>query len=531
MSAWLGGLRCRAGDCLRWGEMREGDWFGSLPGGHPPILWRCHVPCSRSSRPVTPALIAIAGFMLVQFGIGVWVSRRIRTEDDYLVAGRRLGYPLAIFSIFATWFGAETVIGSAGVTYRDGVSLASAEPFGYGLCLILMGLVFAVPLWRRKLTTLADLFRQRYSVGVERLAAAILIPTSILWAAAQIRAFGQVLSAASALEVEVAIGLAAAITIAYTVFGGLLVDAITDMIQGALLAVGLVVVLVAAVSQLGGVGDAAAAVAASGGIQLAGHGLSPLETLEEWAIPVCGSVVATELVARVIATRSPTVARRSSVAAGGIYLALGVIPVFVGLTGPALLSDAPGHAEQLLPAVAQELLPTVFYAVFAGGLLSAILSTVDSTLLVASGLFSHNLVVPLLGRTSERRKVGIARAGVVGFGIIAYMLAVRAEGVFALVEQASALGSAGTLVAVIFGLFTRWGGARTAAATLAAGMLSYLAASYGGSTVPFLVSLGVSLGTYLIGATLAMVFPAVRLRLPSARRPAVSQTPDSERRE
>ena len=78
--------------------------------------------------------------------------------------------PLATFSIFATWFGAETIVGSAGRAYRDGVSLGSAEPFGYALCLVLMGAVFAVPLWRQKLTTLADLYRRRYSVGAERLA-------------------------------------------------------------------------------------------------------------------------------------------------------------------------------------------------------------------------------------------------------------------------------------------------------------------------------------------------------------------------
>lgn len=468
--------------------------------------------------------------MLVQFGIGVWVSRRIRTEDDYLVAGRRLGYPLAIFSIFATWFGAETVVGAAGVTFQEGVSLSSAEPFGYGLCLILMGLVFAVPLWRRKLTTLADLFRQRFSVGVERLAAVILIPTSILWAAAQIRAFGQVLSAASTLEVELAIGLAAAITIAYTMFGGLLVDAITDLIQGGILVVGLVVILVAVVLQLGGIGEAAAAVASSDAIHLAGaRGASLMETLEAWAIPVCGSVVATELVARVIATRSPVVARRSSVAAGGLYLATGMIPVFVGLTGASLLSAMPAHPEQLLPAVALELLPTFLYAVFAGGLLSAILSTVDSTLLVASGLLSHNLVVPALPDATERTKVAIARAGVAAFGILAYVLAVRAEGVFALVEQASALGSAGSLVAVVFGLFTRLGGARTAMATLAAGMLSYVAASYGGLSYPFLLSLGISLGTYLTGAGLELAVPAVRAGRPAASRPPHGVSDDDGR--
>jgi solute:Na+ symporter, SSS family len=178
-------------------------------------------------------LLAIFAYLALQLGIGLWVSRRIRTEEDYLVAGRRLGYTLATFSIFATWFGAETIVGSGGRGLREGFSLTAAEPFGYGLCLVLMGLVFAVPLWHRRLTTLADLFRDRFSVTTERCAALVLIPSSVLWAAAQIRAFGSVLSTGTAIEIEAAIGIAAGFTILYTAFGGLLADAITDVIQGA----------------------------------------------------------------------------------------------------------------------------------------------------------------------------------------------------------------------------------------------------------------------------------------------------------
>ncbi len=450
---------------------------------------------------MTPTLAAIAGYMLVQLGIGVWVSRRIKTEADYLIAGRSLGYSLATFSIFATWFGAETIVGSAGTVYREGVSFASAEPFGYGLCLVLMGLVFAAPLWRRQLTTLADLFRQRFSPVVERTAAIILIPSSILWAAAQVRAFGHVLSAASAIEVEAAIGIAAAATIAYTMIGGLMVDAITDLIQGSILVLGLVLVGIVTVVNLGGPADAVAAVQASGGLvgpSAAHPGF--WESLEAWAIPVCGSVVATELVARVIATRSPAVARRSALAAGGMYLAIGTIPVFVGLAGAGLALDL-ADAEQLLPVVAQQLLPTALYVVFSGALISAILSTVDSTLLVASGLLSHNIIVPALRDPPERLKVRIARAGVLAFGVIAYVLALRAEGVFHLVEQASAFGSAGALIVVCFGLFTGWGGSRTALATLVVGMSSYILGVVAGFAYPFLLSLGASLATYLAGAS------------------------------
>lgn len=445
-------------------------------------------------------LAAVLLYLVAQLAIGVWVSRRIASEADYLLAGRSLGPLLLTFSLFATWFGAETIVGSAGTTYDEGVSFRSAEPFGYGLCLILLGLVFAVPLWKRGLTTLADFFRQRYSVSVERVAAIVLIPSSVLWAAAQIRAFGYVLSTSSTLDVNTAIAFAAGFTMIYTVFGGLLADAITDLIQGGLLVLGLLVVLVAVILALGGIGGTVDAIS-SASIARQAPDVPLLGAMEAWAIPVFGSLLAAETVGRVIAARSAPVARSSAVAAGALYLTFGSIPVIIGLAGPVLVPSL-GDAEQLIPTVARTLLPDVLYIVFAGGLISAILSTVDSTLLIASGLLSHNLIVPMARVTSERRKVLIARGGVLLLGAGAYLLAIGAEGVFALVEQASAFGSAGALVTITVGLFTPWGGPRTAMATLLGGVLVYLAASYGGVAYPFLASLTVSIVVYGTGSVL-----------------------------
>src|SRR5688500_8483445 len=335
---------------------------------------------------MTPAFVVMLAYLGVQLGIGVWISRRIRSESDYLLAGRNLGYTLATFSIFATWFGAETMVGSAGNAYRDGVSLGNAEPFGYGLCLILAGIVFAGPLWRRRLTTLADLFRQRYSVGVERLVALILIPGSILWAAAQIRAFGYILSTSSTIPPNLAIGCAAGFTMLYTMFGGLLADATNDLIQSVVITVGLFVLLAGVVIELDQAGTLAETLGAVGPVSLLpSAGASAWAIAEEWAIPICGSVIGAELVGRIIATRTPTVARRSSITAGIIYITVGCLPLVRGLLGQSIVPTL-GETEQVIPAVAQSVLPTFFFAMFAGSVVAAILSTVDSTLLVSSGL-------------------------------------------------------------------------------------------------------------------------------------------------
>lgn len=451
---------------------------------------------------MTAPLAALTAFLVLQLGIGVWISRRIATEDDYLVAGRRLGPLLATFSIFATWFGAETVIGSAGEAFTHGVSLGSAEPFGYGLCLVLMGLFLARPLWNLGMTTLADLYRARFGVGVERLAAVLLVPASVLWAAAQIRAFGSVVALVGDVQIEAAIGIAALFVIAYTTFGGLLADAYTDVLQGIVLAVGLLLLLGATVGHVGGIGAAFASIAASDKVNLTPAAAGPWYlTLEAWAIPVIGSLTTTEVVSRVIAARSGTVARRASLTAGTLYIALGLIPIAVAVLATQFVGPLP-DTEAILPAVARELLPPFAFAVFVGGLVSAILSTVDSTLLVSAGLLTHNLIVPLGRITDERRKLWIARSGVMAFGVVAYLLALSTSGVLALVEQASALGSTGIVVTVLFGLFTRLGSPRTAAATLIVGLVSYVLGVTVGLDTPFLASLALSLLTWGLGCTL-----------------------------
>ena len=435
-------------------------------------------------------LLAILGYIAAQLALGMWVSRRIETEEDYLLAGRSLGPLLSTFSIFATWFGAETCMGAAGKAYRDGLTLASAEPFAYGLCLVLMGVVFALPLWRRKLTTLADLFRERYSPRVERWAALVMIPSSVLWAAAQIRGFAQVFAGAADIPVAAGLSIGAGVVILYTMSGGLRADVVTDLVQGLCLIAGLVALALGVVWQAGGAAEVIEK------LPLDRISLVPdaplFDVLEAWAIPLCGSVVAQELVARVLASRSPGIARRSALIGGGMYVAVGLIPVFLGLLGSRLLPGL-SDPEQVLPALAQRQLPALFHVLFAGALVSAILSTVDSTLLVAASLFSHNVLAAHFPTESERVKVRRARAAVVGFGLLAWSLALSAEGVFALVEQASAFGSAGVLVIVVFGLFSRRGGEASALLALFGGLAAYLAGTALGFAWPYLLSLAVAL--------------------------------------
>jgi Na+/proline symporter len=443
-------------------------------------------------------LIGIGAYLLVQFALGMAVSRHIATESDYVNAGRKLGVGLAAFSIFATWFGAETVVGAAGAIYSNGLAGGSADPFGYGLCLVVIGLAIAAPLWRRKYTTFGDLFRERYGRGVERLAVILMIPTSIIWAAAQIRAFGQVVSASSDLDVEVAITAAAVFVVAYTVAGGLLADVVTDFVQGVAVIVGLVLLLVA-VGQAngGGVGELVGLIDPARLGLFSFEGTSLLEFIEAWAVPICGSLLAVELLTRILGCRSAATARNATLIGAAIYLSVGSIPVVLGLAGPALV-PALDEPEQLIALLAQEHLTTFLYVLFAGALISAILSTVDSCLLAAGSLAAHNIIVPVKPKLSEREKIWCARGCVIVFGLIAYVIALYASGIYELVATASAFGSAGIFIVGLFGLFTTFGRAASAYAALVTGMVVWVVGEFVLAwPTPYLVSLASAFVAYV----------------------------------
>jgi len=442
-------------------------------------------------------LTCILGYVLLQLLIAFVIMSRLKSEQDYLLAGRKLGVPLAAMTIFATWFGAETCIGAAGSIYEHGLAGARTDPLGYSLCIFFMGFFFARKLWLLKLTTLGDFFRLRYGAGVEKVAVLLLVPASVIWAAAQILAFGQVLSASSTLAVDISIAFAAAIVIAYTVLGGLLADVVSDFIQGGVLIVGLLILLVVVLLNLPDVGVISQGFSAER-LQFRRDDENWFAVIDGWSIPIIGSLFAAELVTRVIASKSAAVARRGAMLGGALYFVVGMVPLFLGMIGPVLV---PGltDGEQILPVLAQTYLPTGLYIVFAGALMSAILSTVDSALLAAGALVSHNLIMPLLRTEGERYKIRVARISVCFFGIVAYFMALEADSVLGLVEEASAFGSAGIFTCALLGLAQQRGGKYTAIACMSVGMLSYGILAYGfANDYAYLLSLVLAFSTFVV---------------------------------
>lgn len=441
-------------------------------------------------------LTGLTCYVLLQFAIGVWVSRRISSDTDYILAGRTLGPTLVAFSVFATWFGAEAIVATTGEVYKQGLGGALVDPFAYGSALVLAGIVLAGTLWRQGFTTFADLFERRYSTTTSKLVVLVLLPGSIFWAAAQIRAFGQVLSSSSGMSLWLAIALAAILVGAYTTIGGLLADSVTDFLQGLVVIFGLIILVSVVGSHVGGISGALAQTDPERLRLFSAIERSPLEKIEHVAVAVCGSMVAIELISRFLGARSAEVARAGTIAGGLLYCLIGLMPVFLGLSASVLGARDPTlnaqlvDAEQVVATLARYYMPTFGYVIFAGAIVSAILSNVHSTLHAPASQVSHNIILKLQPDLDPRGRLRTVRLTVLALSIVAFVLALTSDRIKDLVEIASAFGSAGVVVVTMFALFTRIGGPVSATTAVIAGVSIWALGRFALQwTAPYIVAL------------------------------------------
>ncbi len=137
--------------------------------------------------------IVLIVYLFVMFAISYYAETQIHNTEDFLVAGRKLPLSLAWATILATWFGAATVLTQSDEVRQNGLQMAALDPLGAGLCLILAGLFFAVPLWKMGLLTISDFFRKQFGPKSEFLTACIMVPSYFGWIATQFKALAQVL--------------------------------------------------------------------------------------------------------------------------------------------------------------------------------------------------------------------------------------------------------------------------------------------------------------------------------------------------
>jgi len=409
----------------------------------------------------------IVFYMLAMLGIGYWASLKVKDTKDFIVAGGQMGWMLSFGSIFATWFGAETCMGSSATAFKKGILGVIADPFGAGLCLILGGIFFAKYFRKLGIETVVDYFEIRYGKTAATWLSFVYLPVYLGWIGAQLLAFGIILNSLTGLPLMPSVFVSTAVVLLYTYLGGMWADVLGDFFNMVVLVAGLLIIFPIFMKDIGGF-EHAKSLIPDNFFHFYPRSRSPLDWLnylQAWMLVGIGSLPAQDLFQRMMASKTPVIARWTSVSAGFFYVVIGIIPVLIGIFGRLSMPESTG--ESILVDISLRYLPGPLIALMIGALLAAIMSSADSALLAPSSIVGHNVVPYLFPRAGEKLKLAVCKWSVPVIGLVSLGMALYFKNVYRLCQEAWGVLLTGVAAPMIAGVY--WKKANTRGALWGAG--------------------------------------------------------------
>ncbi len=417
-------------------------------------------------------------YMLVTIAIGLVAARRVHNAKDYLVAGRSLPLYMNVATVFATWFGAETVLSVSATFAKDGLAGIPGDPFGASVCLVLAALLFARMFYRMNLLTIGDFYKQRYGKSVEVLTSVAIVLSYLGWTSAQLTALGLVIHVLSggAVDLNTAIMLGAGVVVIYTIFGGMWSVAFTDLFQTVIILVGLTIIAVLVGDLAGGPSKVIAQAAADGKFNFFP---AADDAAAWWAMAgaffafAFGSIPQQDVFQRMTSAKDEKTAVRGTLIGAGVYFCFAFVPIFIAYAalvadpslGGLFAAEDARDIQRILPDLVLSKMPVWAQVLFFGALLSAILSTASGALLAPTATFTENVLRPFVPGMSDRQFLLTLRIVLITFTLGALLFALNSKStMYEMVQNAYNVTLAGAFIPLIAGAY--WKRATTQGALL-----------------------------------------------------------------
>lgn len=379
----------------------------------------------------TQYLIILSLYFFLMLCLGFWFNRKVRSKNDYFIARGKLGPATVGFSFSATQMSGSTYMGAVGTEKILGynftpaaVSSAAAPWFSY----ILLGRRLRKVASRTKSVTLVDIFEARYySKTAGLICTCIMLVAFIPMIAAQLKAAGNIFEVLLGTPYLVGLFIFGGIVILYTVLGGMYAVAWTDLIQGLIMILGFAILAPVAVHAAGGFAGMHQQYAQlnPGAISFLGKmpALWVVSAFIVWGFFQIGGSPAS--VTRFLIPDDDKTLKRAMVYSvffqSFIYLSATLVAIAGGVLLPTL-----ERPDLTVPTMVSQLLPPVVGGVIIAAVLGAMMSTIDSILLLAGSLVVENVYARYMKKEIDQKKgLRIARVVTLVTGILALLMALK----------------------------------------------------------------------------------------------------------
>lgn len=415
-------------------------------------------------------------YLVAMIPVSFYASRFVKNSKDYVLAGRNLPFYMALATVFATWFGSESILGASSKMAEGGFLNVIEDPFGAGLCLILIGLFFAKKLYSLNHLTIGDYFAERYNKTVAILLSIAITVTYFGWVAAQFVALGIIMQFVFGMSFINGLLVAAGVVVLYTYIGGMWSVVMHDLIQTTIIILGLFAILIEITYKIS-IHDVIVTTPPEF------FNIIPEHTTKDWLAFIAalmtiglGSIPQQDVYQRAMSAKSADVSKWAAIVGGVLYFTIVLIPIFLGLAARALYPElvAPGADSQLLiPTLIANNTNIFTQVIFYGALLSAIMSTASGALLAPATLLAENIIKPFFPRVSDIRLLRFIKISILVISAGAILLAVKQGNIYELVGGAYSITLVSAFVPLAAGLYLKKANSLGAMFAMLLGALSW----------------------------------------------------------
>lgn len=461
----------------------------------------------------------VIGYWIISVAIGLIASLKVHNTKDFAIAGRHLPFYMVVATVFATWFGAETVLGVPATFLGENMRGIVADPFGSSLCLIFVGLFFAAPLYKMKLLTIGDFYKKRYGRTAEVMTTLAIVVSYLGWVGAQIAALGLVFNIVSdgAISQTTGMWIGSMTILVYTFFGGMWAVAVTDLIQMVIIVIGMLYIGGEVSELAGGVGTVVQHARDAGKFEF--WPSADMKDIIAFAAAgmtmMLGSIPQQDVFQRVQSAKTIKYAVWGSVLGGSLYFIFAFVPMFLAYSATLIDPDMVaknmgegGDPQMILPQLVLTHAPLFAQVMFFGALLSAIKSCASATLLAPSVSFSENILKPMMPHMSDKKLLKLMRFVTLGFTVVVTLYAVNSElSIFSMVENAYQVTLVSAFIPLAFGVYWKRATNQGALCAIFAGLIVWIGSILFAGDDPFIPSQFAGLIASFFGMVIGSLVP------------------------
>lgn len=433
------------------------------------------------------ALFPLIGFLIIVFVVGMWAGKRVSSSDsflqEYFLGDRSLGGFVLAMTMTATYGSASSFIGGPGVAYNEGlgwVLLAMSQVATGYFVLMILGKKFAIVTLKYKAVTMVDFLKERYnSKWVVLLSAFSIIIFLFSAMAAQWIGGARLIESLTGMNYTSALFIFAASVLFYVTIGGFRAVALTDAIQGSIMFIGTSILLIAVIIAGGGIPNIIADLTKENPNLITPFGaegnLTPAYVSSFWILVGVGVVALPQIAVRAMSYKNTQSMHRAliigTIVVGFIMLNMHLIGVFARPILPGI-----EIGDKVMPLIALEVLPPWLAGVVLAAPMAAIMSTVDSLLLLVSSSIVKDLYLNYIKPTASNTQVKRLSISVTAIlGVIVFVMALNPPELIIWLNLFAFGGlEAAFIWPIVMGLYWRKGNKYGALASMIVGVMLYI---------------------------------------------------------